>query len=130
MVMSEDLENIKNLIIKIHELGKKEYHMRHSNKYKCEHYDNYNIDYYELKINLNNTRNLFIEKCNEFVDYPTKKFFIFKSKKQIKFKEESFIGLTLNIPFIDKKEYFCLINLFEHMSKYMWNWHDGVWLFK
>lgn len=128
--MDKQLQEIKNLIISIYNLENKEYHMRHNNKYKCEHYDTYDDDYDKIYSDLVDTRSLFIEKCNEFVDYPTKKFFIFKSKKQIKFKDESFIGLTLNVPFIDKKEYFCLINLFEHMSKYMWKWHNGVWLFK
>ena len=130
MVMDDDLENIKNLIIKIVELNKKIYFITHNNEYKCNHYDTCNDEYDETYSDLIDTRNLFIKKCNEFIDYPTEKFFIFKSKKQIKFKDESFIGLTLNVPFIDKKEYFCLINLFEHMPKHMWNWNGGVWLFK
>lgn len=127
------IEKIKNLIIEINELKHQEYRMRKSNKYKCENYDTYEEDYDEVYNNLINTRKLFIDECNSFVDYPKETFLFFDFTKKIKFKDERFIGLLLKVPFIDKKEYFCLINLFENMVDYMFKWSsvdDEEWMFK
>ena len=53
-----------------------------------------------------------------------------KIQDKIEFKDKDFIGEILKVPFISKKEYFCLISLFENMWKYMYKWSDGEWMFK
>lgn len=123
MCECDELEEIKNLVIEIKNLSSKEYKLRHSNKYKCENYDTFNIDYYETKLELNSKRMILLDKCNDFVNYPTKKFLCFNLTKKIKFKNKEFIGLLMEIPFIDKQEYFCLINLFENMNNYLVKWY-------
>lgn len=125
------IEKIRNLIIEIYNLQKKEFHMRHDNKYRCENYDTFYDDYEKIRTDLINTRKLFIDECNNFVDYPKKTILCFDLTKKIKFEDGSFIGLTLYVPFIDKKEYFCLIALFENMPDYIFNWgfDKTEWMF-
>ena len=117
--MDTELENIKKMLIKMSELKSEEYKMRHDTKYKCENFETYEHEHEKICSELINIRNSFCDMCNDYINYPEKKFLFINCTEKIQFKDESFIGLLLNIPPINKQEYFCLINLFEHMPNYI-----------
>lgn len=117
--MDTELENIKKMLIKICELEAEDYKIRHDTKYKCENFETYEHEHEKICSELINIRNSFCNMCNDYINYPEKKFLFFNRTEKIEFKDEDFIGLVLNIPPINKQEYYCLINLFEHMPKHI-----------
>ena len=62
------IEKIRKLIMEICDLQDKEFHIRKSNKYKCEHYDTYHEEYDKVRSDLINARISFVDECNKFVN--------------------------------------------------------------
>ena len=126
--MNDKLDEIRKLIIEYSELLKEIKHMRNSNKYKCDNWDNYN----EISVNnfqkLTNTRELLVEKCNEYLNYPVKKFLFFDFTKKVKLDDNNSIEEDmLCVPFVDKREYYCLIALLDSMSVLGKWFYDGYY---
>lgn len=125
------IEKIKNLIIEIKDLKRRRYKLKSNNKYKCENYDTYHKEFDEVNKNIFVAVHTLVDECNNFVDYPKEKFLCFDFTKKIKLKHDKDIDWVIRIPFVDKKEYFCLISLFEYMEHdYLFHWRDDTWSFK
>ena len=117
--MNDDLKEIQCLLMLMVKLDKKRYYIKHNHEYICKHYNSYEKEYIKICTHLEDTKELFIKKCNYYIDYPKQKFLFIDKTKKIQFRYEEWIGSVLIIPFVDKREYYCLINLFEHMEDYI-----------
>lgn len=72
---------------------------------------------------------------NEILDYPIKKWLFLSYQKQATYQiykagwDGSFLGYKIHIPYIDKKEYYCIIQMFKEAEKWdRYFIHDNEWV--
>lgn len=102
---------IMKLIFKINRLSEEMKKIK-TVEYKCNHYDTYKDDYENAKEQWSSAKGELVEYCNDYIHYPKKRLF----QKKVKVKEETLWGSVLEIPYIDKKEYYCLINQLDKIN--------------
>lgn len=96
-----------------------------TNNQKCQEYEESKEKRNEAKKLEEQYWNELVEKINEYIQYPqNKKWVIFKRNKKASFKYDKDIGETyIKIPKIEKREYYCLINLLSKME-YFYQFKD------
>lgn len=100
-------------------------------EYKCENWEEYNENYDDVKWSIISLRVELAKKCSEYVGYPLEKIWIFDFTKKVRvFYSEMWKEDMIKIPFIDKREYYCLVNYFEKQVDVLNKWSDGEFLFK
>lgn len=100
-------------------------------EYKCEHWEEYENDKKNLIIETRQKKEQLIKECNEFINYPINKIWIFDFTKSVTIKYHSLFEMEcLKIPFIDKHEYYCLINYLDKQIDILWKASEGEYLFK
>lgn len=119
--MNEELEKINNTITGISQL-KSEIRNMKSHEYKCEHWEDYENNYNTKKNKLNNYYNLLCKQCNEYIKYPKEKLLFIDLTKKVKIINNSIFGTEVNIPYVDKQEYHCLIKLFNSHNNIIKLW--------
>ena len=99
--------------------------------YICEHWEEYENDKKNLISEIRQKKEELICECNEFINYPTNKIWIFDFTKSVSIKYDNLFKMEyLKIPFIDKHEYYCLINYLDKQIDILWKSSDGEYLFK
>ena len=99
-------------------------------RYKCENWEEFNNNNIEEK--LMNQAVQVVNCMNEFINYPKTKFLFINTTKKVKiYKRKDFVSgmIMIDIPFIDKREYFCLINLLDDLDV-LAEWSKGTYWFK
>lgn len=123
------LKNIKRQICNYSDLLHKRWVINRS-QYKCENWDEFNNNNIEEK--LMNQAVQVVNCMNEFINYPKTKFLFINTTKKVKiYKRKDFVSgmIMIDIPFIDKREYFCLINLLDDLDV-LAEWSKGTYWFK
>ena len=109
----------------------------YSTNYLCEHYD----ESREVREFANKTHteaiHTIIGLINELIDYPIKKRLFFEHQARASFRiynhswTGEFVGYKINIPHIDKQEYYCVIRMFNK-NKYWQRYltHENQWVIR
>jgi hypothetical protein len=99
-------------------------------EYKCKYWDTYEEEHIGLVEEINNTHNLILDKCNDFLNYPIERFLFFDFTKKVKLNIDDGVRV-LEIPFIDKREYYCLIHLLDGLMDIFYSsFNRGEYVFR
>ena len=94
-----------------------------STEYICKHFDTYKEDIENIKAEEELTM-FFLEKLfNEYISYPEHRFGCFDFTKRAKvYYDDVFSSkaIKISIPFIEKREYYCVINLLNNEDLLKW----------
>ena len=78
-----------------------------------------------------------VELINEILNYPIEKWLFLSHQDQATYKiyksdwDKSFLGYKIKIPYIDKKEYYCIIEMFKKAKKWdRYFIHDNEWVIR
>lgn len=127
--MNPELTEIKKLLRTYSSLEHTRTRIK-SKQYICEKWDTYTQDYTNICKEIKDTKQLIVEACNNYINYPQKKFLFFDITKKVEFKDcYSFNEDMLYVPFVDKREYYCLISLFDS-SHLLWHLYTGEYYLK
>ena len=128
MNMNEALKEIDIIINKIIEM--KDIQQRYqSYSMKCANLELANDEYGRAKEKEDRYYDLLIKTINEYIDYPKKKtLFIVRQKQSSVHIDNTFSSSfkIVKIPYIDKQEYYCVINCFnKNINVREWGFHQG-----
>ena len=92
-----------------------EYEEYRSLEYKCNNFFEATYKETDTLESIERFYELLVDWINVYINYPTKKF-LFKdvTKKAYLRKDDCFKFKLVGIPFIDKQEYYCVVNLFKN----------------
>ena len=125
----EKLKYIRNQIYNYSVLFHKKNKMN-TNQYKCENWDEFNSSNVEEDLIIQAWK--IEDAVNEFISYPKTKFLFIDTTKRvwIKDKKDGVSTMMIDVPFIDKREYYCLIKLLDESNDILSNWTRGTYFFK
>lgn len=101
----------------------------------CQNYEEANeIRQYAKKAHQEAIESI-VRLINEVLDYPIEKWLFLSYQDQATYKiykdgwDEHFLGYKIKIPHINKKEYYCIIQMFEKAKKwYKYLTNDNQWV--
>ena len=109
----------------------------YSTNYLCEHYDESKEVREFAKKTHTEAIHTIIGLINELIDYPVQRWLIFEHQDRASFKiynhnwTGEFVGYKINIPQIDKQEYYCIIRMFNKnkcWQRYLT--HENQWVIR
>lgn len=78
-----------------------------------------------------------VELINEMLDYPVEKWLFFYHQNKATYSKYNsawngeFLGYKITIPYIDKKEYYCIIQMFKEAKKWdKYSIYDSEWVIR
>lgn len=103
----------------------------------CKNYDEADEIRYSAKKAHEEAIESIVELINETIDYPVEKWLFLCHQDQATYKiykhgwDGSFLGYKIDIPPIDKQQYYCIIQMFKNAKQ----WHryltrDNVWVIR
>lgn len=101
-----------------------------SNEYICKNYESYKDDKIRIDSKIEVYKRKVEVECNNYLNYPESKLWVFDFTKKVEFKEDNIWGTILKVPFIDNKEYFCLINLFENHKEILYQLYYNEYILR
>jgi len=99
-------------------------------EYKCENWEEANNTSFEKE--LMDLRVQVVKNMNDFIKYPETKLLFINTTKKIKIKKGDF-GLNdiqIEVPFINKREYYCLMKLLDESKDILMKWNKDTYIFK
>ena len=126
--MNKKLIEINDLVLSIVKI-KKQLNEINLDEYKCEYWDKYEEECNKLLKEFNDIKKLLVERCNDYIQYPKKTILFFEITKGVSIVKDEVFSEKLIVPFIDKREYYCVINLFKNHENLLELFEPNAYIF-
>lgn len=112
-----EFDNIRQTIEKIHESLRAEIFYS-SVDTLCDDYNKAKLLQQSHRSLHKQLINQLVNQINDYIDYPTRSFLIFKWSQKASWRvyetfHGDFDGYLIKIPYVDKREYYCVVRLLE-----------------